>query len=152
MHIWMLALTVIVSLPRTDELAIRQTLEAYRQSWLKSDPAGVLATFTEDAVLLPHHGDPPVRGMTNIRAYWFPPSPPQATTITGLELTIEEIRGDGSVAYVWGHDTVSWTTGSGASATKWTNAGTYLNVMRRMPDGSWRIQAHMWDDPANARQ
>jgi len=148
----MLALAALLLLTKPDEVAIRKTLEAYRQSWLKNDPAGVLATFTEDAVLLPHHGDPPVRGITNIRAYWFPSSPPQPTTITGLELTIDEISGDGSLAYVWGHDTVSWTRGSGASATNWTNAGTYLNVMRRMPDGSWRIQAHMWDDPANAQK
>ena len=148
----MLALAALMSLTKPDEAAIRKTIEAYRQSWLKGDSAGVLATFTEDAVLLPHHGDPPVRGMTSIRAYWFPSSPPQKTTITGLDITIDEINGDGSIAYAWGHDTVSWTTGEGASAQKWTNAGTYLNVMRRMPDGTWRIQAHMWDDPANVRR
>jgi hypothetical protein len=31
------------------------------------------------------------------------------------------------------------------------NAGTYLNVMQKTDKG-WRIQAHMWDDPANQRQ
>jgi hypothetical protein len=24
--------------------------------------------------------------------------------------------------------------------------GTYLNVMKKQKDGSWRIQVHMWDD------
>lgn len=24
--------------------------------------------------------------------------------------------------------------------------GTYLNVMKKLPDSAWRIQVHMWDD------
>ena len=31
------------------------------------------------------------------------------------------------------------------------NAGTYLMVLRRQPDGEWRITHRMWDDPL-ARQ
>jgi ketosteroid isomerase-like protein len=27
------------------------------------------------------------------------------------------------------------------------NAGTYLMVLRRAPDGAWQITHRMWDDP-----
>jgi len=41
------------SLTTSDRTAIAGVMEKYRTSWLKSDAAGVLSTFSEDAVLLP---------------------------------------------------------------------------------------------------
>ena len=52
-----------------DVKAIKATIEAYRTSWLKGDSKGVLNSFAEDAVLLPHHGDPPVQGIAAIQNY-----------------------------------------------------------------------------------
>ena len=138
----------IPTLTETDVAAIHATVEAYRQSWLAGDAEGVLRTFTEDAVLLPHHGDPPVVGIAAIRSYWFAPGGPP-TTITELALTIEQTSGNAGLAFVRGRDSVAWTVSRGGRITRSSNAGTYLNVMKKMPDGSWRIQAHMWDDPPN---
>ncbi|MBZ5658640.1 MAG: SgcJ/EcaC family oxidoreductase [Acidobacteriia bacterium] len=132
-----------------DVKAIKATIEAYRTSWLNGDSKGVLSTFAEDAVLLPHHGDPPVQGIAAIQNYWFGAGGPP-TTITGLNITVEQVGGSERTAFARGLDAVSWTmTPEGKPTQKFSNSGTYLNVMKKMPDGSWRIQAHMWDDPAN---
>jgi uncharacterized protein (TIGR02246 family) len=129
--------------------AIRATTETYRRAWLAGDAEGVLGTFTEDAVLLPHHGDPPITGKEAIRNYWFAPGP--TTTITELTITITRVSGNATFAFVHGNDTVAWTTVQNGQPTRFSNAGTYLNVMQKSGKG-WRIQAHMWDDPANQRQ
>jgi uncharacterized protein (TIGR02246 family) len=132
-----------------DVKAIKATIEAYRTSWLQGDAKGVLNTFAEDAVLLPHHGDPPVKGISAIQNYWFGAGGP-ATTITGLEITVEQVGGSEMTAFARGLDAVSWTmTPDGKPPQRFSNSGTYLNVMKKLPDGSWRIQVHMWDDPAN---
>src|SRR5215468_1895955 len=132
-------------LTEADRAEIRRTIEAYRTAWLRGSGEDVLATFTADAVLLPHHGDAPVVGVDAIRRHWFPPGPP--TVIDGLEITIDEIDGDGLVAFARGTDRVRWSTSSSGTTTHQTSAGTYLNAMRKEPSGPWRIRVHMWDDP-----
>ena len=158
---WLLCPVMLFSAPQSDSKscekgltpddvkAIKATIEAYRTSWLQGNAKGVLNTFAEDAVLLPHHGDPPVQGITAIQTYWFGASGP-ATTITGLKITVEQVGGSETTAFARGLDAVSWTmTPEGKPQQSFSNSGTYLNVMKKLPDGSWRIQVHMWDDPAN---
>ena len=132
-------------LTETDRADIRRTIEAYRMAWLQGSAEAVLGTFTTDAVLLPHHGDPPVVGLDSIRRYWFPPGPP--TVIDGLDITVDEVEGDGLVAFARGTDRVRWATSSNGTTTHHVSAGTYLNAMRKAADGTWRIRVHMWDDP-----
>jgi uncharacterized protein (TIGR02246 family) len=131
-----------------DKQAIQAVVEKYRTSWLAGDAAGVQSTFSEDAVLLPHHGDPPVVGLKAIREYWWPAGA-SPTPITKLEITTEAFGGDCNIAFVRGHDSVSWTAEEGGKTVSYSNSGTYLNVMKKLADGSWRIWQHMWDDPAN---
>ena len=132
-------------LSSADAAAIREVIETYRASWLRGDENGVLATFTPDAVLLPAHGASPVVGMAAIRSYWFPLGA-APTTITKLEITTEGLSGDCLIAYLHGRDDVSWSTVEHGVTKEYGHPGTYLNVMTKMPDGSWRIARHMWDD------
>lgn len=123
----------------------RQPLKPYRTAWLANDRKAVLATLTNDAVLLPSHGASPVVGIAAIEKYWFAPGGPP-TTVTGLEITVEQVDGNRTLAYARGEDRVSWTVTENGQARHHFHPGTYLNVMKKLPDGSWRIQAHMWDD------
>jgi uncharacterized protein (TIGR02246 family) len=132
-------------LSAADVAAIHAAVDAYRSAWLRGDARGVLATLTPDAVLLPAHGAAPVAGSAAIERYWWPPDAP-ATTITRLDITVENIQGAGGWASVYGRDDVEWTQAEGGATRSHGHPGTYLNVMRRMPDGSWRISRHMWDD------
>jgi uncharacterized protein (TIGR02246 family) len=133
------------NLSERDTVAIRGVIEAYRTSWLRGDEKGVLETFAPDAVLLPAHGGSPVVGTAAIKGYWWPPEAPP-TKITKLEITTEGLQGDCRIAYVHGRDDVAWTVVENGVTKSYGHPGTYLNVMKRMPDGSWRISRHMWDD------
>ena len=130
--------------PRDVE-AIRAVIEAYRAAWLRGDAKGVLDTLTPDAVLLPAHGSSPVVGTSAITKYWWPPDAPPAT-ITKLDITVEDVEGDCRVASAHGRDDVEWTQVEEGTTRAHGHPGTYLNVMRKLPDGSWRISRHMWDD------
>jgi len=136
------------ALSARDIQAIRAVIEAYRTAWLRGDAKGVIDTFTPDAVLLPAHGAPWAAGTAAITNYWWPPNAP-ATTITKLDITIEAVEGNCGAASVYGRDDVEWTQVEGGAARRHGHPGTYLNVMRRLPDGSWRISRHMWDDGAS---
>ena len=125
---------------------IREVHRQYERAWLKNDADAVRSLFTEDSVLLPHHGDPPRIGRKDLDAFWFPPDSPP-TTIDKLELHLTEIGGEGRIAYVWGTDEVAWTTVQNGKSTKVHNVGTFLNVLKKQADGSWKISHHVWDDP-----
>jgi uncharacterized protein (TIGR02246 family) len=133
------------ALTPADEKAIRATIEAYRSAWLANDPKGVLNTFTRDAVLMPAHGAPAIEGIAAIEKYWFTPGGPP-TVITKLDITVDQIGGNAALAFARGLDTVAWTVTQDGATRRHSHPGTYLNVMKKLPDGSWRIQVHMWDD------
>jgi uncharacterized protein (TIGR02246 family) len=130
-----------------DLRAIRAVIDAYRTSWLRGDASGVLGTFTSDAVLLPAHGAPWVEGTAAITNYWWPPNA-AATTITKLDITVEAVEGNCGFASVYGKDDVEWTQVEGGAVRTHGHPGTYLNVLRKLPDGTWRISRHLWDDGA----
>jgi uncharacterized protein (TIGR02246 family) len=129
-----------------DKQAVQAVNDAYRKAWLANDAEGVRRLFTDDAVLLPHHGVDPVQGMRAINDFWWPSDAPP-TTVTKLEMTAQEIGGQGDIAYVWGRAEVAWTSGNGGGAKTFSNRGTYLSILRRQPAGGWKISHHMWDDP-----
>jgi uncharacterized protein (TIGR02246 family) len=128
-----------------DVKAIKATIEAYRTAWLANDRDDVLKTFTSDAVVLPAHGAPAIVGITEVDRYWFAPGGPP-TTITKLDITVDQVSGNQTLAFARGTDTVAWTVTQEGTTRRRSHPGTYLNVMKRLPDGSWRIQVHMWDD------
>jgi uncharacterized protein (TIGR02246 family) len=130
-----------------DARSLRAVNEAYRLAWLAGDSAGVLRLFAPDAVLLPHHGDPPVVGLPAIRGFWWPPDA-TPTTITSLEITTDGAEVSGDQGVLWGRFALAFRFESDGRQHSMRNAGTYLMVLRRTPDAEWRITHRMWDDPA----
>jgi uncharacterized protein (TIGR02246 family) len=128
-----------------DQADVRAVVEAYRTAWLKGDAKAVLATFTEDAVLLPAHGAKPVVGHDAISRYWWPADGPP-TRITRLDITVDGLEGDCGIAYAHGRDDVAWTQVENGVSRAHGHPGTYLNVFAKSRDGQWRIARHMWDD------
>ncbi len=129
-----------VALPEDDVLAIRRAGDAYVSAWLANDPAAVLATLADDAVLLPAHGRPAVVGKPAITAFWWPPGPP--ATVDAFISTADEIGGEGDLGWARGAFELRFTYGGRST----TQHGTYLMLFRRRADGAWRITHRMWDD------
>ena len=139
------------TLSKQDTAAVKAVIESYRTSWLADDAEGVLKTFTDDAVLLPHHGGSAVVGRQALKDFWWPAGT-SPVKLNKLDISVEEVGGDCNFAYARGHDAISWTVEEGGTQKTYVNSGTYLNVLRKMPDGTWRISHHMWDDPSNQPQ
>jgi uncharacterized protein (TIGR02246 family) len=133
------------SLSAEDIEKIKRVHSRYEEAWLKDDADGVRALFTDDAVLLPPHGDVPRIGQSGLNEFWFPPNAP-STKITKLVVIPKSIGGDGEIAYVWGTHEVAWTTVQAGKATDASHIGVFLNVLRKQPNGEWKISHHMWDD------
>jgi len=129
-----------------DVRSLRAVNDAYRTAWLAGDSAAVLRLFAPDAVLLPHHGDPPVVGLQAIRAFWWPPEAPP-TTVTGMDITTDGAEASGHRGIVWGRFSLAFSFEVDGQRRSLRNAGTYLMVLRRATDGGWRITHRMWDDP-----
>jgi uncharacterized protein (TIGR02246 family) len=130
----------------SDVRSLRAVNEAYRAAWLAGDSAAVLRLFATDAVLLPHHGDPPLVGLPAIRAFWWPPETPP-TIVTSLDITTDGAAVHGDQGVLWGRFALAFSFEMDGQQRSLRNAGTYLMVLRRQAEGEWRITHRMWDDP-----
>jgi uncharacterized protein (TIGR02246 family) len=139
------------SLSADDIAKIKRVHEQYEEMWLKGDTNGVRNLFTEDSVLLPPHSDTPRIGRKGMDEFWFPPDAPP-TQILKLNVIPKDIGGDGQIAYVWGTDEVAWRTVHNGKTTTVSHKGTFLNMLKKLPNGEWKFSHHMWDDPVAPRR
>ncbi len=58
----------------------------------------------------------------------------------------------GDAGTLWGRFTLAFSFEDNGVHRSRRNAGTYLVVLRRQPDGEWRITHRMWDDPVAVRE
>lgn len=126
-----------------DTAAIRNVHAVYVAAWLRGDSAAVLATLTPDAVLMPA-GQRPLTTPAAIRAFWWP-ADGSRTTILSFQRTVEEVAGQGDVAWTRSSDVMSFTyqPATGASSTI-QSRGMSLAIFRRQGSGVWRISRMMW--------
>ena len=128
-------------LTEADRTDIAALSDAYGNAWLADDSAAVMAVFSEDAVLIPHLGNPHAVGTAEIRDHFWPVGGPPARTIefwrqsSGIEGSARMAydRGRFRLAFLFGGDTVR-------------SEGNYLAVARRDSHG-WRWVAYSWNHP-----
>ncbi len=125
-----------------DERAIRAVDSAYVAAWLRDDTSAVLRTLAADVVLMPA-GQQPLASPNEIRSFWWP-TDGSHTRILTFERTIDELAGEGNVAWVRGTDTLTFTYGKGQSTRQFGSRSMTLAVWRRQGDGRWRIARMMW--------
>ena len=102
---------VATDLSSSDRAAVKRVYDRYVAAWLAGDADAVMKLLSDDAVLIPHHGLPPVVGAADIRKWWWPPNSPP-TTINVFTVTHDQVGGSGRMAFVRGTQKLEWTTGS----------------------------------------
>lgn len=130
------------ALSAADSAGIRAAEAAYVEAWGANDPEAVLATLTRDPVLIPG-GAEPVVGLAAVRAFWWPPEGP-ATTVTRYESSIDELGGNGDMAWARGRGEVAFTWEQDGESRDATSRAAYLMILRRDASGEWRISRRMW--------
>jgi len=124
-----------------DLAALRALDQAYASEWIKGDPDSVLALFTDDATLVPHHGDAPVKGKEAIRNFWFNPEYPP-TVVPEWHRQPSEIFISGDIGVVRGRARLVWEY-SGTRTT--IPNGNYVMIAVRVNEG-WLIRMLTWND------
>jgi ketosteroid isomerase-like protein len=119
---------------------IKAADHAYATAWLTNDSEQVMATLTEDAVLLPS-GIPVIEGAEEIRRFWWPGGAPP-TNVTEFTLVQREVGGRGDIGFVRG----SFSLAFEYDGTAYSGRGEYLSLLKRGSDATWRISHRMWSD------
>ena len=115
--------------------------QAYASEWMENDDDGVMALFTDDATLVPHHGDAPIVGAEAIRDFWFSPDYPP-TVVPEWDRKAKEILLMGDVGVVRGRARLVWEY-QGVRTT--IPEGNYVMIAVKS-DSGWRIRMLTWND------
>ena len=123
---------------QVDIAAIRRMLGAIVSADNARDLNAVMALYANDAVLLPPD-EKAVAGKESIRPRYqslFDEFKPE------ISISHDEIITDGDWAFARGMTTGKMTPRNGGTAG--TVNDKYLMILRRQPDGTWRIARLMW--------
>lgn len=124
-----------------DVADLRALDKAYAAEWMSGNADGVLALFTDDATLVPHHGDTPIKGRQAIRKFWFNPEYPPTIIQEWLRQPVEVLV-SGDVGVVRGRAQLIWDY-DGTRTT--IPEGNYVLIAVRGTRG-WRIRMLTWND------
>jgi len=116
-----------------DEQAIRELVARWRSATAAGDVEVVLGLMTEDAVFLTA-GRPPMRGRQA-----FEPGLRALLRSHRIEShgEVQEVFVSGDLACCWTELEVAMIPLAGGETIK--RAGSALSIMRKQPDGAWRL-------------
>ncbi|HXF96887.1 MAG TPA: DUF4440 domain-containing protein [Gemmatimonadales bacterium] len=124
-----------------DRAAIEELGPRFRGSVFGQDWAALEEIYADSAVLLPP-GGPPVVGRENIQV-WFSGT---GFRITAFETSVHELAGQGDLAYVRGTYLLTFQPPRARDLV--TETGKYVWILRREPDGRWRVTVDIWNPDA----
>ena len=128
-----------------DRAALLALDQAYASEWKAGDADGVMALFTDDATLVPHHGDAPIEGHEAIREFWFNPDYPP-TVVPEWRREAAEVLVLGDVGVVRGRARLVWEY-DGTRTT--IPEGNYVLIAVRAGE-RWQIRMLTWNDDPRA--
>jgi uncharacterized protein (TIGR02246 family) len=120
-----------------DVAAIISLRDRWVQAELEGDWDAWATLLTEDAVQMPPNHSA-IEGRTAIKA-WAETFP----TITDVAFTPIETNGRDGLAYIRG--TYSITIMAEGMPEPVTDSGSYVQILRKQPDGSWRVAIGIWN-------
>jgi ketosteroid isomerase-like protein len=125
-----------------DERAIRVLDSVFVAAWLRDDTAAVMKTLAPGAVLMPA-GQSVLATPEAIRAFWWP-SDGSHTRILTFDRAIDELGGEGDIAWMRRTDSLTFTYAKGGTTQSLTSRSMSLAVLQRQTDGAWRFSRVMW--------
>ena len=120
-----------MALSDQDIRAIRDVSERFPGIMMNKRFDEIPSIYTDDAVVMPPDHSP-VTGRQGI-AEFLGSFPPMKT----FENTVEEIDGDGQMAYVRGRFRMEIVPEPGAEPV--VEEGQYIEIRKKQPDGSWPL-------------
>ena len=124
-----------------DIAALKALDQAYATEWQEGDADAVMELFTEDATIVPHHGDAPIKGRQAIRDFWFNPDYPP-TIVPEWKRKPAEVFVAGDIGVVRGRSRLVWEY-DGVRTT--IPEGNYVIIAERKV-GGWRIRLLTFND------
>ena len=125
------------STPRAEVEAILQVVEDLDRAENAGDLEQLLSLLTDDVVWMPP-GEPALVGKDALRD-WY--------NVDDFSLEIshktKEARVDGDLAYNWGIATGAVTRKADGKRVPLSNK--YIQVLRKQPDGAWKISHVIWN-------
>ena len=125
-----------------DERAIRAIDSVFVDAWLRDDTTAVMNTLAPDAVLMPA-GQGVLATPSAIQSFWWP-SDGSRTRILTFQRTIDELNGDGDIAWMRRSDSLTFTYAKGGTTNTLVSRSMSLAVLQRQADGAWRFSRVMW--------
>lgn len=123
-----------------DRDAIRTAALSYSAGWLTNDADEVMRPFVDEPVLSPS-GMPWLEGQQSARDFWFP-ADGASTTVHRFDQVVLETGGSGDLGFVRGTFELEFDY----DGTAYESAGKFVSLLRRQPDGEWKITHQVWDD------
>ena len=122
------------TLSEKDAAAIRRLTDVHLKAVLDHDPEAFLKTCTDDIHFFPPD-QPAVSGRDACRAYLADFPTPKTFTAK-----VRDVEGEGDLAYSRGDATATFDDGTETTFT-------WLAIVRRQRDGSWKMARDMWVTP-----
>lgn len=131
------------SLSDEDKASVKAVDEEWARAAKAGDGQAIAALYTTDAVLLPP-GEPIVKGEA-AKKYWVDFGNGYAGP---TELNTMTVEGAGDVATAIGTYKMTMTEKKPGAKPLPTDEGKYIEVLKRQPDGSWKIAYDIWNPNA----
>lgn len=135
--------TKVGAIADTDKATIRESSKIFLQAWRSGDDAALAELYTENGILMPA-GEFPIQGREAIQAWYERLLPP-----IEANLTIEEIDGQGDLAYVRGKYTKRYEPVGEPGPIR--DTGKYIEIRRKQQDGYWLIAMHIKDNKMSSK-
>jgi len=149
-HLFVFLILLVCSAPAQDSVAIERLHHQDITAARAGDIATLATLWTNDAVALPP-GELPVIGIDAIRE-WLKKGQEGGGRfeITEYRIDFQETRVLGDETIEWGRTRVSMRPKGGQGTM--TISGSILRVLRRQPDGAWKIARAIWNMDPPAKQ
>ncbi|MGH7586286.1 MAG: YybH family protein [Gemmatimonadales bacterium] len=139
------AMAAPAALSAEDEAAVRALDAEWARVAVAGDGNALAALYTADAVVMPPNE--PTRRGDAAKQYWID----FANTFTAqAELATEVVEGRGDLAFTSGTWRMTLTPKTAGAKPMPAQEGKYLGVMKKQPDGSWKLAYDIWNVGAPA--